>query len=129
MKLLYVAGPYRSDTLNGIAENIAKARQVALEIWQAGGYALCPHMNTALMDGAVTVEHILEGDFEMLRRCDGIVMLPGWEQSEGAKMERKEAVKACVPVYVWTDKGDALEILKDLMGKDNLDTLRDSDTL
>jgi hypothetical protein len=29
----------------------------------------------------------LKGDFEIIPRCDGIFMLPRWEDSEGAKAE------------------------------------------
>ena len=51
-------------------------------------------MNTAFMDGAAHDSVWLDGDLEMLRRCDIVVMLPNWEQSEGATAEHAEA-KRC----------------------------------
>jgi len=95
MKLAYISGAYRSkDGINGVFENIIRARTVALQYWQKGIPAFCPHMNTAFMDGAAHDSVWLDGDLEMLRRCDIVVMLPNWEQSEGATAEHAEA-KRC----------------------------------
>ncbi len=32
----YVAGPYRAETVNGIVENIQRARKAAVELWRMG---------------------------------------------------------------------------------------------
>jgi nucleoside 2-deoxyribosyltransferase len=64
----------------------------------------CPHMNTAFMDGVWgknDKEKWLEVDFEIIRRCDCIVMIPGWEKSEGAKAERKLAKELNIPVFYY----------------------------
>ena len=94
MKVVYISGSYRSKSVNGIYENIQKARGEAIKYWRTGKYAvICPHMNTAFMDGA-RKDHIwLDGDLELLRHSDIIVMLKGWEKSEGAIMEHAEAQK------------------------------------
>jgi len=88
MKVAYIAGPYRSAAgPNGIHENIERARAVAVEVWQRGFMAFCPHLNTAMMDGAVPDSVFLSGGLEMLRRCDIVVLVPGWERSAGSKAE------------------------------------------
>jgi hypothetical protein len=51
--VLFVSGPYRAKTLDGVLANILAAREVAKGVWQAGAIALCPHTNTALMDGVL----------------------------------------------------------------------------
>ena len=92
MKLAYISGPYRAATVHGILENIRRAEAVALRYWQTGYAVICPHKNTALMDGACYDHVWLEGDLEILSRCDVVVMMPGWERSEGAKAERQRAI-------------------------------------
>lgn len=84
MKICYIAGPYRSKTLNGVWENIMFARQYAIKYWNLGYSVICPHTNTMLMDMENTDNMFLEGDLEMIRRCDVMVMIPGWEKSVGA---------------------------------------------
>jgi len=93
MKVVYISGSYRSKTINGVYENIQAARKEALKWWKEGYAVICPHMNTALMDGACDDSVWLKGDLELLRRSDMVVMLEGWEESEGAKAEYREAIK------------------------------------
>jgi hypothetical protein len=52
---------------------------------------ICPHKNTALFDGAADDSVWLAGDVEILKRCDVVFAMPGWEKSEGARAEIKEA--------------------------------------
>ena len=87
MTVAYIAGPYRSGTPNGIHENIQKARKVALKYWKLGYAVICPHLNTALMDGACPDDVWMTGDIEILKRCDVIVMMDGWRGSTGASRE------------------------------------------
>jgi hypothetical protein len=105
--LLYVAGPYRADTPEGVAVNIQRAREVAIAIWEAGHYALCPHLNTARfeVDCHVPDQAYLDGDIVMLSRCDGIVMVPGWGSSDGAGAERRYAIHHGIPVYHYPHPG------------------------
>lgn len=86
--LAYVAGPYRDP--RGpfyIRENIRRAEAVAVRLWQAGIPALCPHMNTAMLDGIAPDQTFLDGDLLMLARCDILVTAPGWRKSAGTNAE------------------------------------------
>lgn len=74
---------------------------VALEYWRKGYAVICPHKNTALFDGAegTTDDTWLEGDLEILGRCDVVVALPGWKGSMGARAEVVEARRQGIPVW------------------------------
>jgi hypothetical protein len=87
MRLIYVAGKYGAPTQEGISANIAHARQAAINLWRSGWSVFCPHMNTAHLDDIVKREVFLDGDLEILKRCDAIYMLSNWQESEGAKKE------------------------------------------
>ena len=40
----------------------------------------------------------LEGDIQLMLRCDAIYAIPGWDSSEGAKVEVKVATENNLPV-------------------------------
>jgi nucleoside 2-deoxyribosyltransferase len=97
--IIYIAGPYRGD----VAQNIANAAKVASEVWESGNVALCPHLNTAHFETFCHCEdkHYLEGDYKLLARCDAILMVQGWEKSQGAKAELVYAQERKIPVYYY----------------------------
>ena len=104
-KVFYIAGPYRGDSKEGVISNIKKAREVSLDLWIRGYAAVCPHMNTAFFDHHMEDRDILEGDLAILSKCDGIVVLPGWESSQGTLQEIRFAGERDIPTYLWTSRG------------------------
>lgn len=100
--LIYVAGRYRAPTREAVAANIEAARQVGIEAARLGWYPVIPHCNTAHMELA-TPEHCdqfwLSGTLELMTRCDAVVLVPGWERSEGTHAEIAEADRLSIPVY------------------------------
>lgn len=99
MKVVYVAGPFRGPNHWEVEQNVRRAEELALLAWREGFAVLCPHTNTRFFDGAAEDRVWLEGDLEMLRRCDAVLMVPGWERSRGATAERAEAIKCEIPVF------------------------------
>ena len=98
--LVYVAGKYSGD----IDANIQAARDVAIDLWRHGLSVICPHLNTAHFEvDGIGWEDYLDGDEEMVLRCDAIVMLPNWEQSKGATREHEFAKSNGVPIYYYPD--------------------------
>jgi hypothetical protein len=93
MKVVYISGAYRASTQNGIFENIMCARTAAVKLWNQGFAVICPHTNSIFMDGINTDTTFLEGDLELLKRCDCIYMLKGWYRSQGATAEHELAKK------------------------------------
>lgn len=101
MAIVYIAGKYTGN----IDENIALARDAALKIWEAGHFAMCPHLNTAHFndDLELTSKDYVDRDLQMLARCDAILMLPGWQESHGANQELEFAIACDIPVYHFPD--------------------------
>lgn len=97
--ILYTAGPYRAPSIWGIHLNIESAKISARELWLKGHAVICPHANSAFMDGPDTDHLFLGGDLQLLAHCDGIVMLPGWESSKGATAELAFARDHGLKVY------------------------------
>lgn len=100
MKVFYIAGPYRADTERDVLENIRAAEAVAIEVWKTGHVALCPHLNSRFMGGICDDKVFLEGAIELMKRCDFIVLVPGWEKSRGALAEIEIAKKLNMPIFV-----------------------------
>jgi len=91
VRVAYIAGSYRAKTVHGIVENIRNAEAVAIKYWKLGYAVICPHKNTALLDGVLPDEVWLAGAIELLKRSDIIVMSKGWERSTGSVAEHKLA--------------------------------------
>ena len=111
MKVIYVAGPYRSNGWNGIWSNIMEARGIARGLWVGGHAAICPHLNSMFMDGPdLESEQFILGDLEIIKKCDAMVMMDGWGLSPGAKREHGLARSIGIPVFYSAE--EALEKLK-----------------
>jgi len=87
MKVIFISGAYRAPNTLEIEHNIRHAEAAAIELWKQGWAAYCPHKNTAHFDGICSDETWLEGNLEILSRCDAIYMLREWENSQGARAE------------------------------------------
>lgn len=95
-KIIYISGPYRDGRGEYyVHQNIQVARTFALEVWRLGGVALCPHLNTVFFGGVDGMDDDvwLKGDLALLRRCDAILMITGWQYSRGAKTELRYATE------------------------------------
>lgn len=101
-KIAYVAGPYRADSIVGIIKNIIAARKIAKELWKMGYVVICPHSNSGLFSG-ISEEVFLDGDIAILKRCDLVVLVPGWESSSGTINEIEIAIGNNIPVTEWED--------------------------
>lgn len=99
MKVVYIAGPFRGPTPWAVEQNIRRAEELAAEVWRCGAACICPHANSRFFTGVAPDEIFLEGDLEILRRCDAILMTPDWERSKGACAERQEAINSNLAIF------------------------------
>ena len=108
MKLIYVAGKYLGKSDWETYLNIHHARLAAHKLWGEGWAVICPHSNTAFFGGATERTDRdkssgdwmkwLQGDLEMISRCDAIYMLNNWGDSKGAKMELGKAMRCTLDI-------------------------------
>lgn len=80
------------------------------------GYAvITPHLNSGfglvgLMEHGDKKTDWLTGDLEILAACDGIVMLPNWQESMGAIVEHNEAKSyEDMKIFYWDTDVDELK--------------------
>jgi hypothetical protein len=100
-RILYVAGPYRAPTPEGVQANIDKARAAAQSLWSKGWAVICPHMNSAHMAGKPSI--YMAGDLTIIERLDpakdGLYLLQGWSYSEGSVREYYAAKDRGLTIY------------------------------
>lgn len=113
IKVGYAAGPFRGANSWEMEQNIRRAEALALDVWRLGAACICPHTNTRFYQGAAPDEIWLNGDLEIMRRCDFVIMTPDWERSRGATVEREEAASRGLPVFydlptlkAWLEEGE-----------------------
>lgn len=67
-----------------------------------GWYPVIPHSNTSHLDHYAPElgdDYWLRGTLELMTRCDALVLVPGWEISEGAQAEIRRADELRIPIY------------------------------
>jgi len=102
MPVVYVAGPYRASNRAGVELNIQSARLTGLHCCLKGWSPLIPHANTGGLDEiapAIPDQFWLDATLELMRRCDAVVLCPGYSLSEGTRAEMIEAQRRGIPVY------------------------------
>jgi len=99
MRAVYVAGAFRAKDGWGVHQNVQRALAVGYQVAELGHCPVIPHSMSQAFDRTLTDDYWLEATMEMLRRCDAIVMVAGWEQSQGAQAERAEALRLGKQVF------------------------------
>ena len=99
MKVVYIAGKFRGANAWEIEKNIRWAEQYGMEVAERGAMPLIPHSNTRFFHGTLSDTFWLDGTLELLRRCDAVYCVRGWQESTGARMEVAEAERLGKPVF------------------------------
>ena len=96
----------RSSTKEGILlENIFIAQRITAELWQIGHTVLSPHLNTLFPSSMCDIpqEEYIRRDLNIVAVCEGVVMMPDWEESEGAVTEYLFARLHNIPVWEYPE--------------------------
>ena len=104
--ILYISGPYTPANGRTTEQHIAVARRYAVAAANAGWMPFTPHLNTAGFEvdcPEISHEEWLAGDLAILRLLPrahaAVLLLPGWEQSKGARLERDWAIHLNLEVF------------------------------
>jgi len=112
-KVAYVAGPYRNSP-----EGIERAIRFAKLLWSRGIPNICPHANSLNFEYDIPNDDIfLDGYLDILRKCDEIYILPGWEKSAGTLGELGLAIELGLKIW-WvkeTDEGFAITSIEEMV--------------
>lgn len=115
MKLVYIAGRFRGSTPWEVEEHVRTAETYALAVAKMGLVPVCPHTMYRHFDKTLPDEFWLEASQKLLARCDAILMIPGWLQSEGACSEFQYATHEGIRVFKYDDMGTLAEWSKELL--------------
>jgi len=113
VQYIYIAGKItpKSALLNHAVEYLDHVRFMCL-IWSTlvhWGYSpFCPAFDLIglLVGGNLdfeTEKRVKNYSMSWLRKCDTLVLLPGWEQSSGAQAEYEEAKKLGLKIFTWLE--------------------------
>ena len=98
MKTIYISGPMK-NMMDGNLEAFDKAEKQLVKLGYSvlNPHKICEELNIRFFEmGKIpTYEDYLKEDIiQMLSKCDKVLVLPGWRQSKGAKLEIANAI-AC----------------------------------
>lgn len=99
-KLVYLASKYSDPSKRQRKKNVKKAGDIAHKIMSKGYAVISPVNNSDWNGKEVDFSHDewLQMDFEILKRCDLLVLGNDWENSQGCLAELEFALKHKIPV-------------------------------
>jgi len=114
MKIVFIAGSYSGKNKEIIEKNIRNAEKYQIALANAGVGFFCPHNHTEHFEEKANAP---EGFYRKLDRtilekaCDMIVVVPGWENSEGTKLEIEFAKENNIPLFFPKSPEDLSEVI------------------
>ena len=103
MKVSYICGPCTGANTWETERNIRRAESLAFAVAEAGAMPCTPHSITRPFHGTL-LRFWYDGTLELMRRCDALILVPGWEVSKGAGEEVAEAKRRSMPIFERVDE-------------------------
>jgi len=104
--LIYVAGSLTNNdpaknSAFGYIENLRRMILWSNKIREAGFYTCVPGLDflETLVSDNLNYERCFKNSQVQLTRCDGLFLVPGWENSDGTHNEIKLATELSIPVF------------------------------
>jgi hypothetical protein len=104
MLRVYIAGPYSADNVITVLNNMRVGMRVATKLMLNGFAPFCPFLDYQFQlmlrkDENLTLKHYYDYSMAWLEVSDAIVVLEGWENSNGTLAEIGRAKELNTPVY------------------------------
>ena len=96
---------YLSGGMTGIPKKNAPLFNRAAKKLRSQGYVVVNPIELDKKIKCTTWEECLKRDLTELFKCDAIVLLPGWEKSKGARLEKYNADKLGLTGWFYLDGG------------------------
>ena len=94
---VYVAGPYSSDNILDVFENMRRGINLSIKVFQFGMAPFCPWLDYqfSLMNNGerFTVEDYYKYSMAWLEVSDAVLLTDGWNKSKGATAEVDRAIE------------------------------------
>jgi hypothetical protein len=104
---VYVAGKYSANNVLDVLKNIGRGEKECAKLFAMGYAPFCPwHDKSYVTDnpnGYFTVEQFYEHGLAWLEVSDAVLVLSGWQTSQGTIAEIEQAKKFGVPVFYSID--------------------------
>ena len=90
---VYISGPMTAKDGFTIEDNVAAGLRAYWELLRRRIPAFCPHLSGAFPTAWSLMPHgeWLEYDYRVIDRCTHVLLLPRWETSAGAILEKQYA--------------------------------------
>lgn len=99
MRRVYVAGPYRAKNAWLVEQNVRRAEETAMAVCELGHSPFIPQANTRFFNGTFDDQYWLEATAAWLPVSDCVLLVDGWESSEGTIGEIQLAENLGIPVF------------------------------
>jgi hypothetical protein len=110
---VYISGPMTPRDGYTIEENVAAGLRMYWTLLLRGIPAFCPHLVGGYPTAWTLMPHAqwVAYDRAVIARCSHVLMLPRWETSEGARLEKAHAEQLGIPVVYDPAALDGVEAL------------------
>ena len=105
VRRLYLAGP-----MSGHTDYNHPLFNRAARLLRDQGYDVFNPAETKGGDTSQPRSFYMRLDIPALMESEGVAVLPGWEQSRGASLEVWIAIDLDIPVYQYSEVGEAVEL-------------------
>lgn len=108
MKRIYIAGPYSANNVMDVLNNIRRGIELSYEVLKAGYAPFCPWLDFhyVLMDrnNKLTIDDFYQYSIAWLLVSDAMLLIEGWETSEGTLKEIDIAEFRDIPIFETLDE-------------------------
>lgn len=94
----FISSAYSGGSISEEEINVSKARLIVGVALKFGWVPVCPNVYWHSFADMQDYEFWLEASISLLKTCDVLVLVPGWENSSGVKKEIELAKDLGIPV-------------------------------